>query len=137
MSEVPLYRDGNETGGTRFVGDSPGFFAGAPLQRYLAHENNPPPYDPTVARCLGTYVDPRGVRVSYARGTPVDESPGLFRGSPPRPLLSAVVNTVVVTSLSQGRFRGTSLLRKCPSLRTFVGPEAKAYCRVLGGGDFL
>ena len=33
----------------------------------------PPPQDPTVALCLGTYMygDPRGVGVSYARGTPV------------------------------------------------------------------
>ena len=31
----------------------------------------PPPQDPTVALCLGTYGDPRGVGVSYERGTPV------------------------------------------------------------------
>jgi len=32
---------------------------------------NTPPYDPTVALCLGTYGDLRGVGVSYERGTPV------------------------------------------------------------------
>jgi len=30
-----------------------------------------PPLDPTAALCLGTYGDPRGVGVSYGRGTPV------------------------------------------------------------------
>ena len=30
----------------------------------------PPPWDPTVAPCLGTYTDPRGMGVSYERGTP-------------------------------------------------------------------
>ena len=31
----------------------------------------PPSWDPTGALCLGTYGDPRGVAVSYERGTPV------------------------------------------------------------------
>ena len=30
---------------------------------------NTPTWDPTVALCLGTYGDPRGVGVSYERGT--------------------------------------------------------------------
>ena len=34
-----------------------------------------PPSDPTVAPCLGTYDDPRGVGVSFERSTPV---PGLL-----------------------------------------------------------
>ena len=38
------------------------------LQGYLAHEKQPPR---TVALCLGTYCGPRGVGVSYERGTPV------------------------------------------------------------------
>jgi len=33
--------------------------------------SNPPPVGPTVALCLGTYGDPRGVGISYERGTPV------------------------------------------------------------------
>ena len=41
------------------------------LQGYLAHKKHPPPLDPEVALCLGTYGDPRGVGVSYERGTPV------------------------------------------------------------------
>ena len=32
---------------------------------------NAPPYDPTVGLCLGPYGGPRGVAVSYKRGTPV------------------------------------------------------------------
>jgi len=40
------------------------------VEGYLAHKN-PPPYDPAVALCLGTYGDPRGVDVSYVRLTPV------------------------------------------------------------------
>ena len=38
---------------------------------YLAHKNPPPPQNPTVAICLGSYGDPRGVGVSDERGTPV------------------------------------------------------------------
>ena len=34
----------------------------------------PPPEDPTVALCLGTCGDPRGVGVSYERGTPAGGS---------------------------------------------------------------
>ena len=30
------------------------------VQGYLAHKNNLPPYDPTVALCLGLYGGPRG-----------------------------------------------------------------------------
>ena len=41
------------------------------VQKYLANKNPPPPQVPTVALCLGTYGDPRGVGVSYERGTPV------------------------------------------------------------------
>ena len=42
---------------------------GISLQGYLAHENPPPPVGPY--SCPGTYGDPRGVGVSYERGTPV------------------------------------------------------------------
>ena len=42
----------------------------APPQGCQAGET-PTPSDPTVAPCLGTYGDPRGVGVSYERGTPV------------------------------------------------------------------
>ena len=35
------------------------------------HKKQPPPQDPAVALCLGTYGDARGVGVSYERGTPV------------------------------------------------------------------
>ena len=43
------------------------------VQGYLAHKKPPPPQDPTVALCLETYGDPRGVGVSDERGTPVPE----------------------------------------------------------------
>ena len=45
------------------------------LQGYLAHKKQPPPQEPTVALCRGIYGDPRGVGVSYERGTPVAPSP--------------------------------------------------------------
>ena len=32
-----------------------------------------PPYDPVVARCIRTSGDPRGLVVSYERGTPVGD----------------------------------------------------------------
>jgi len=35
---------------------------------------NLPPWEPKVAPCLGIYSDPRGVGVSYERGTPVGEA---------------------------------------------------------------
>ena len=41
------------------------------VQGYLAHKNPPPPQNPTVALYLGTYGGPRGVGVSYERGTHV------------------------------------------------------------------
>ena len=41
------------------------------LQGYLAHKTPPPPKDPTGGLCPGTYGDPRGVGVSYERGTPL------------------------------------------------------------------
>ena len=40
----------------------------------------PPPQDPAVAVCLGACGDPRGVGVSYERGTPV----GVEGGFPER-----------------------------------------------------
>jgi hypothetical protein len=45
---------------------------------------NIPPVDPAVALCLGTYGDPRGVSVSYERGTPVrmHRAPSLVRSTP-------------------------------------------------------
>jgi hypothetical protein len=41
------------------------------LQGYLAHEGSPPRQDPTVALCLGTYGDPRGVDVFDEQRTSV------------------------------------------------------------------
>ena len=41
----------------------------------------PPPQDPTVALCPGTCGDPRGVGVSYERGTPVFISFSPCRGA--------------------------------------------------------
>ena len=38
--------------------------ARAPLQGYLAHQNPPPPGDPTVGPCLGPYGGPRGGAVA-------------------------------------------------------------------------
>ena len=39
--------------------------------RVISLIRTPPPQDPTVALCLGTCGDPRGLGVSYERGTPV------------------------------------------------------------------
>ena len=39
----------------------------------------PPRKDPTVALCLGTYGDPRGVGVAYERGTRVLRGMGFVR----------------------------------------------------------
>ena len=36
-----------------------------------------------------------------------------------------------------GAYRSTSLRRNCPPPRTTEGPEAQAFCRVLGGGSSL
>ena len=47
------------------------------LQGYVAQKNPPPPKDPTVSLCLGTYGDPRGVGVSREGDTPVPVSLGL------------------------------------------------------------
>ena len=44
--------------------------SGPSLQGCLAHKKTPTPLDPTVGRCLGPYGGPRGVGVSYERGTP-------------------------------------------------------------------
>ena len=41
------------------------------LQGYLAHKKTHPK-DPTAGLCLGAYGGPRGVAVSYERGTPVE-----------------------------------------------------------------
>ena len=48
-------------------------------QGYLAHKTPPPPWDPTVVLCLGTYGDPRGVGVSYERGIPAAQPSRNFR----------------------------------------------------------
>ena len=40
------------------------------IQGFLAPKKPPPPYDSTVALCLGTYGDPRGVGGCYERVTP-------------------------------------------------------------------
>ena len=40
------------------------------LQGLSQSQENNPPEDPTVALHLGTFGDPRGVGVSYERGTP-------------------------------------------------------------------
>ena len=43
---------------------------GAVFATYLAHKKRPPPQDPTVVLCLGTYGDPTEVGVSN-KGSPV------------------------------------------------------------------
>ena len=70
---------------------------------------NIPPQDPTVALCLGTYGSPRGVGVSYERGTPVcfaSEGLGLVerRGGP------------------DSKNGGSSLIRNTRSPRNTTGP---------------
>ena len=48
--------------------------AGSAVYRGALLIRNTPPVGPTVALCLGTYGDPRGVSVSYEQGTPVGVS---------------------------------------------------------------
>ena len=91
------------------------------VQGCLAHKTPPPPYDPTVALCLGTYGDPMGVGLSYERGTP--EERGHVRWSRP--------------PVRRDRYRGTSLIRNRNPHRTAIGPYAYVYCRVLGVGVSL
>ena len=64
------------------------------VQGYLTHKNPPPPQDPTAALCLGTYgdPDPRGVGVSYERGTPVTSV--LYVPGGRRFLMSEVINAL-------------------------------------------
>ena len=47
----------------------------ATLQGHQAHKNRPSPQDTPLAQCLGTYGGPRGVGVSYERGTSVSAGP--------------------------------------------------------------
>ena len=49
-----------------------------PVQGYLAQENKKPSYDPTAGLYLGSYGGPRGVGVSYERGSPVHGWWGCF-----------------------------------------------------------
>ena len=44
---------------------------GSGLREYLVHKKMPLPEDTTVGLCLGPCGDPRGVGVSYERGSPV------------------------------------------------------------------
>ena len=48
------------------AGRVPPPYRGVPRSQETASPN-----DPTLALCLGTYGDPRGVGVSYERGTPI------------------------------------------------------------------
>ena len=45
-----------------------------PSYRGTSLIRNAPPKDITVALCIGTYGDPRGVGVSYERSTPVENN---------------------------------------------------------------
>jgi len=51
------------------------------LTGVLRSYETPPPYDPTVALCLGTFGDPRGVGVSDERGTPLTVSLPRMQGT--------------------------------------------------------
>ena len=62
-------------GGVRFCSRCLRVTHGAPSYRGTSLMGNiPPPEDPTVALCLGTYSGPMGVGVSCERGTPVGGS---------------------------------------------------------------
>ena len=85
MSEVPhLLLVADASGRSRgMTGFRCGLLLNFRLQGYLAHKKMPHPRDSTVALCIGTYGDPRGVDVSYERGTPallVADASGRSRG---------------------------------------------------------
>ena len=90
------------------------------LQRELAHKKHTPPYDPTVALCLGPYGGPRGGTFSYERGTLL-LSPVL--SSSDRPCAEAV-SVSLKCDLS---LRESSLLTTCWSGSTDVvgGPASR------------
>ena len=60
MSEVPMYSQVD----TRYR---------VPVAFAFFYEETATPYNHTVGLCLGPYGGPRGVEVSYERGTPVRE----------------------------------------------------------------
>ena len=89
-------------------------FSTRTLQGYLAHKNPPPPKEPTMALCLGTYGDPMGMVVSHERGTPVPfsrsrASPLLM---PDRPPCTPPQGEHACSVHPQGIHRGTSPIRK-------------------------
>jgi len=60
---------------------------GDALEGHCSQKKTPPPKDPTVGLCLGSYGGPRGSGVSYGRGTPVSPAEtqprrGGIRGGP-------------------------------------------------------
>ena len=75
----------------------------------------PPSYDPTVALCIGTYVHPRGVGVSYERGAPVRSAVLPLAARYPRPaessrhapdtLHSGFIDSCITQLLAHGSFR--------------------------------
>ena len=74
MSEVPLYLDDIGVSGGCFDSDSDEYSdgeRGVHCRGTSLITKTPPPEDPTVALCRGTYGGPMGVGVSYQRGTPV------------------------------------------------------------------
>ena len=59
------------------------------LQGYLAHKT-PPPLDPTAGLCLGPFDDPKGVGVSYERGSLVSNRKSWEHANASPKLLSPV-----------------------------------------------
>ena len=77
------------------------------IQGHLAHKT-PPPYDPTVALCLGTYGDPRGG--GYERGTPVLTG-DVLRGGQMVRVSESLTNVREDELLTGGVSRGRQMVR--------------------------
>ena len=85
------------------------------LQGYLAHENPPPPQDPTVALCLGTYGDPRGTPVQrLRRGRQVTSPSSSFSAPPPMPGAFRARARQGSAAESTGRTQSQCTPRACP-----------------------
>jgi len=86
------------------------------LQGYLAHKKHPHLQDPAVALYLGTCGDPRGMGVSYERGTPVCHEKDEQHAE-----------------RAFSMYRGTSLARKRTPLGPYSRPMPMSPRGLLGG----
>jgi len=89
-----------------------------------------PVEDPAVGLCLGPYGGPRGVGVSYERGTPVEFALTLFWGRRGTRSLPPHASPCPGQQLSRDVPQGYLSHKKTP---TPLGPYSSPVPRVLGG----